>query len=179
MKRIICILFVLLHCCLNVSAQSADKAQKQYMQKDYVGAIATYEKLLTDTAVMQGNIRAKANVYYNLANCYYRTNNYALAVLNYQRALRIDPSDKDAAFNLQLTQTKLQDQFTPPSIGYCYLYMDIVQVAKACNDKENRHGYILPLVSFFSIEFCICLCREQLYVCPKTSCCYINVQCLR
>ena len=73
MKRIICILFVLLHCCLNVSAQSADKAQKQYMQKDYVGAIATYEKLLADTAAMQGNIRVKANVYYNLANCYYRT----------------------------------------------------------------------------------------------------------
>lgn len=145
MKRIICILFVLLHCCLNVSAQSADKAQKQYMQKDYVGAIATYEKLLTDTAVMQGNIRAKANVYYNLANCYYRTNNYALAVLNYQRALRIDPSDKDAAFNLQLTQTKLQDQFTPPSEmffvtwmrmfiecmsatawGYCALYLLVI-----------------------------------------------------
>ncbi len=123
MNKIIYMLFILLYCCLGISAQTADKAQKQYMQKDYVGAATTYEKLLADSATMQGNQCAKANTYYNLGNCYYRTNNYALAVLNYQRALRINPSDKDAAFNLQLTQTKLQDQFTPPSEMFFITWM--------------------------------------------------------
>lgn len=96
-------------------ASSAPSADQLYAQKDYVGAAEAYEKMLTDTATMQGNAQLRGNVCYNLGNCYYKTHNYALAVLNYQRALRIDPSDKDASFNLELTQSKLQDQFTPPS----------------------------------------------------------------
>lgn len=97
------------------SAPSASSADHLYAQKDYVGAADAYEKMLADTTTMQANAQLRANVCYNLGNCYYKTHNYALAVLNYQRALRIDPSDKDASFNLELTQSKLQDQFTPPS----------------------------------------------------------------
>lgn len=96
-------------------AASAPSAEQLYAQKDYVGAADAYEKMLTDTIAMQANARQRANICYNLGNCYYKTRNYALAILNYQRALRIDPSDKDASFNLELTQSKLQDQFTPPS----------------------------------------------------------------
>ena len=42
-------------------------------------------------------------------------NNYGKAVLNYQRALRIDAANEDAEFNLELTQTKLTDHFEAPA----------------------------------------------------------------
>lgn len=96
-------------------AANSKEPQQIYAQKDYVGAATAYEKMLADTATMQANQTLKANVCYNLGNCYYKTRNYAQAVINYQRVLRINPADKDAAFNLELTQSKLQDQFTPPS----------------------------------------------------------------
>lgn len=114
-KRTICLWFAFICVCLSAFAQRANTAQQLYKQKDYVGAAAVYEKMLADTITMQDNAQLRANVCYNLGNCYYKTQNYALAILNYQRVLRINPSDKDAAFNLQLTQAKLQDQFTPPS----------------------------------------------------------------
>ena len=55
------------------------------------------------------------------ADSAYRQENYALAaqryhaVLHYRRALRLQPDHKEAAFNLELTQTKLADQFDEPS----------------------------------------------------------------
>jgi len=54
-----------------------------------------------------------AEVYYNLANTYYRLNKVALAVLNYERALQIDPAYKDAKDNLLLTQGRISNRIQP------------------------------------------------------------------
>ncbi len=32
-----------------------------------------------------------ADIYYNLGNCYYKTDRLALAILNYERAALLDP----------------------------------------------------------------------------------------
>jgi tetratricopeptide (TPR) repeat protein len=50
-----------------------------------------------------------AEVYYNLGNAYYRLNKIAPAVLNYERALKIDPDFTDARDNLQLTQNRVRN----------------------------------------------------------------------
>lgn len=92
---------------LPASAQTKEQADAAFSKKDYTKAVELYEALSK-----KGESEA---VYYNLGNAYYRLNDYAPAVLNYQRALRLDPSDRDARFNLTLTQLKLKDQFTPQS----------------------------------------------------------------
>ena len=66
-----------------------------------------YEKLLK-----QGE---SAALYYNLGNCYYRLDNIPHAVLSYERAQRLAPSDEDIRFNLQLAQSKTIDNLTPES----------------------------------------------------------------
>lgn len=56
-----------------------------------------------------------AEVYYNLGNTYYRLNKIGLAVLNYQRALHINPDFKDAKDNLALTESRINNHI--PTTG--------------------------------------------------------------
>lgn len=53
-----------------------------------------------------------ADLYYNLGNAYYRTDQLALAILNYERALRLKPSMSDAKENLAIANSKTQDRIT-------------------------------------------------------------------
>lgn len=52
-------------------------------------------------------------VYYNLACTYYRQDNIAKAVLWFERALRLDPSDDDIRFNLAMARDKTVDRIVP------------------------------------------------------------------
>lgn len=49
-------------------------------------------------------------LYYNLGNAYYKSGELGLAILYYERALKLDPSYADAGFNLQFAQGSLQDK---------------------------------------------------------------------
>ena len=51
-----------------------------------------------------------SELYYNLGNAYFRASEYGRAILNYERALKIDPSNGDAAFNLEYASTMVQDR---------------------------------------------------------------------
>lgn len=53
---------------------------------------------------------ASADLYYNLGNAYYRTDQTWLAILNYKRALRLDPSMSDAKENLALAESHTIDR---------------------------------------------------------------------
>ena len=47
-----------------------------------------------------------ADIYYNLGNSYYKNKNIAKAVLNYERALLMNPGDADIRFNLEMARSK-------------------------------------------------------------------------
>ncbi len=108
----------------HANAQSAAKpadapalishAQKAYDAKDYAQAAQLYENVLKQDKVELSESE-RAELCYNLGNCFYRMKEYPRAVLNYQRALKFQPDNEDAAFNLQLTQAKLTDRFESPS----------------------------------------------------------------
>ena len=83
------------------------QADSAYVRENYQQAIADYEALLK-----QG---VSADLYYNLGNAYYRTDNITKAVLNYERALLLSPGDDDIRFNLQMARSKTIDKITPES----------------------------------------------------------------
>jgi tetratricopeptide (TPR) repeat protein len=74
-----------------------------YAAADYATAIYVYEQLLA-------NEGEAASVYYNLANGYYKQGEIARAILNYERALLLDPSNEDVQFNLELARSKAVDK---------------------------------------------------------------------
>ena len=92
---------------LDAYNQLKQQADSAYVQERYSQAISLYEQLLK-----QGE---NADVYYNLAGAYYRTENITRSILNYERALLLEPGDADIRFNLQLARQKTTDRITPES----------------------------------------------------------------
>ena len=92
---------------LTSNAATKAEADSAYVRGQYQQAIAQYEALLK-----QG---ASADLYYNLGNAYYRTENIPEAVLNYERALLLSPGDRDIRFNLQIVRSKTFDKIVPES----------------------------------------------------------------
>ena len=89
------------------SAVTKAEADSAYARGHYQQAIKDYETLLK-----QG---AAAELYYNLGNAYYRSENITKAVLNYERALLLSPGDRDIRFNLQIANSKTIDKIVPES----------------------------------------------------------------
>ncbi len=106
MKRVIFIIGILL--CggnpLHASVQDAFvKANKLYEAGQYNEAIASYDAIIDKGYT-------SVSLYYNLGNAYFRTDNIGEAILNYERALRLDPSDKEIKENLALANSKINDK---------------------------------------------------------------------
>ncbi len=92
---------------LSASTVTRQQADSAYAQEHYQQAISDYETLLK-----QG---VSAELYYNLGNAYYCTDQMPKAVLNYERALLLSPGDADIRFNLQMARSKTIDKITPES----------------------------------------------------------------
>ena len=61
------------------------------------------------TSLSETGLRSK-ELYYNLGNAYFKTGETAQAVLNFERALRLDPSDADVRYNLEFARAMTQDR---------------------------------------------------------------------
>ena len=92
---------------LPAQAQTKAEADSAYAAGRYDEAISGYSALLK-----KGE---SAEVYYNLGNCYYKTDHIAPAILNYERALLLAPGSSDVRFNLELARSKTIDKITPES----------------------------------------------------------------
>ena len=79
-------------------------ADSLYAAEQYQTAADIYEHLLADNG-------QSAAVCYNLGNAYYRLGMYAKAILNYERAVLLDPSDSDVRANLALAYSKTVDKY--------------------------------------------------------------------
>ena len=81
------------------------KADEAYSKGKYQDAITAYE-----AALKKGK---SANLYYNLGNAYYRTDNITRAVINYEKARLLAPGDKDILHNLDVARSKTIDNIQP------------------------------------------------------------------
>jgi tetratricopeptide (TPR) repeat protein len=73
--------------------QSFEQGNALYKKGDYKGAAEQYEGILK-----QG--KQSVEVYFNLGNAYYKLNQVAPSVYNYEKALLLDPGNKDVTVNL-------------------------------------------------------------------------------
>lgn len=132
MKKYI-ILIVLFLLWLPAGAQTKAEADSAYAAEQYDKAIELYTALLKN-----GEHPA---VYYNLGNCYYRTGKMADAILNYERALLLQPGNSDIRFNLELARSKTVDKIVPESEMFFITWMkSLVNLSSA--DGWARTGIV-------------------------------------
>ncbi len=147
-----------------ISKQSADSA---YINNDFVGAAELYELLLMDGE--------SSDVYYNLGNSYYKSNEIARAILNYERALLLDPGNADIRFNLEMARAKAIDKVeeTPEIFfvswtkslinmqsadnwGVCAIVFFIILIVAAYFFIFSKN-VMIKKIGFFSGLLCICI----------------------
>ena len=119
------------------------EAEEAYAKEDYTQAIELYESILKSYG-------ESAMVYYNLGNAYYKAGKVAPAILNYERALLLNPGDSDTRFNLQVARQKTVDKIEP--IGEFFLTRWIGTV----EDVYSADGWAKWGVAFF-VLFIGCL----------------------
>ncbi len=114
MKKLIFFLILLIG--VNGLAQNLDslfvEANKLYQQESYIEALKLYEEI-------ESNHVESGELFYNMANIYYKTNQVAPSIYYYEKALQLDPNDKDISFNLSFAQRMILDNIEalPKSLG--------------------------------------------------------------
>ena len=78
-----------------------DRANQAYKQELYNEALKLYLQEAKETGVSSA-------LYCNIGDTYYRLKDNVHAVLFYERALLLDPSNSDARFNLEFVRGKMQ-----------------------------------------------------------------------
>lgn len=101
------LLVMLLFVSIASLAVTKQQADAQYAKGNYQAAIKSYNEILKKGV--------SAEIYYNLGNAYFRTDNITQAVIAYERAYKLSPGDRDIRFNLQFARSKTIDKITPKS----------------------------------------------------------------
>lgn len=104
---------------LPASAVTKADADSAYAKGDYQKAIAGYGSLLREGV--------SAEVYYNLGNAYFRTDNIAQALIAYERASLLAPGDKATDMNLEFVRSKTIDKVNPKSEMFFVVFYNYVR----------------------------------------------------
>jgi len=74
-----------------------------YSSGDWDGAVTAW-------SAIEAEGLESPELYYNIGNAFFKSSDYAHAILYYERALKLDPSYSDARFNLEFAREFVQDR---------------------------------------------------------------------
>lgn len=105
MNRLLLALTVVFAVAFSAKADSQliQQADSAYTSDDFSVAAALYRQAIADEG-------ESAKLWFNLGNAYYRMGETGEAILSYERALRIDPTDQDVRYNLDFVNTRITDR---------------------------------------------------------------------
>jgi len=112
------------------------KAEKLYAAARFSEAASLFEKVIEANG-------PTFEVYYNLGNAYYKYNELAKAILNYERALRLNPGDSDTRFNLDICQAKTIDKIDPVGVFL------VTRWFRSLSNNLNSNGWAVASLILF------------------------------
>jgi len=117
-----------------------NRGNELYRAGKYQDAAKEYEHIIN-----QGY--SSAELYYNLGNAYYRNDQLARAILSYERAAQLHPSDPDITHNLKLVYLKTVDHIEPVPEMFFIQWMRTV--GSLISPETVRLFFILSWVLLF------------------------------
>ncbi|WP_282031182.1 tetratricopeptide repeat protein [Winogradskyella eximia] len=143
--RAIIILFV---CCFSMIGFSQNdsvfsEANTLYNNGKYAEAIDKYESILDSD-------QHSAELYFNLGNANYKLNNIAPSIYYYEKALLLEPNDKDIQNNLAFAQNMTIDAIEiVPKVGFSRIINNIVNTFNTDTWARIAIGGVLLFVVIF------------------------------
>jgi len=83
------------------------EGNQKYREEHYKTALKSYETLID-------SVNRSSEILYNLGNAYYKTKQIGKAIWAYESALKIDPKNEDAKFNLEFANLQTADKIEQP-----------------------------------------------------------------
>lgn len=131
-RYILATAFALL-CLVAASAQSDslssmarwERAQQAYVDGDYARAAEEYQ------AIADGG-EYSLKLHYNLGNAYFKLGNMGCAILHYNRAQRLAPSNEDVKHNLALAEAQTKDRITAVPEFFVRTWVRALQNSMSC-----------------------------------------------
>ncbi|MFA7389697.1 MAG: tetratricopeptide repeat protein [Proteiniphilum sp.] len=131
------------------SPLSADEAAEAYRTGDYEKSIELYESIVV--GALSEN-RESAALYYNLGNAYFRDNQLAKALLNYERAHLLDPGDGDIRHNLRFAQNRTEDRIEQAGTFF------LKEWFKGVRDLHNSNRWaVISIILFLLVLICVAI----------------------
>lgn len=148
MTRYIVFLFLAL---LSFSAFSqnndeiAVRARKAYESGQFKVSTELYEQILK-------NGYESAVLYYNLGNAYFRDNDLPSAILNYEKAKKLDPTHVDIQYNITIANSRITDKVEPiPELFYKRWWKSFLNIMNT--DQFAIALILLLLICFIAAAF--------------------------
>ncbi|NQT26693.1 tetratricopeptide repeat protein [candidate division KSB1 bacterium] len=101
------LIFLMLLPLISGFSEESDLLFEQGTQLYQAGQIE--EALASFQQILNSDVEA-GPVYYNMGNCYYKLGEIGLAIVHYERAMRLMPGNEDVRFNLGLANQVIVDQ---------------------------------------------------------------------
>ncbi len=124
-------------------AEALKSANDAYRQGDFPAAFSGYEELAKQ--------HPHPDLYYNVGNAAFKRNQLGIAILNYERARRLQPRDPDIITNLNFAKSLVEYRVEDARNWYYRKLMEWLEFAKP------REIYFISAIAFFIFVFPIFL----------------------
>ncbi len=164
MKHILNILFFsLLISSVSVAAEIDTlfyKANKEYSEELYTNAIDDYLQIIDKGF-------ESADLYFNLGNAYFKSENIPSAILYFEKAKKLRPNDEDINFNLNVANTMIVDKIEPvPVLFFWNWWRSVYNLFNADTwARISVYGFILffVLLAFYLLSKQIIIRKTAFY----------------
>lgn len=151
------------------TAEKFERANNAYIEGNFDESESLYQGLID-------NGYDSAELYYNLGNTYFRMDQIPQAILYYEKALKINPRNKDYQYNLDIAKSKIAEPLEEvpefflnnwwrnmanwmPStgwsvIGLVFLWIGIAGGIFWLIGRERRHRKLGFLIGVMAFAFC-------------------------
>ncbi len=128
---------------VSASAITKANADAEYAKGNYQQAVIDYQELLK---------KGESSVlYYNLGNSHYRLGNITQSIIAYEKAQRLNPSDRDVKYNLEFVRSKTIDKIVPAEeMFFVSWYHQLV-------NANSSDGWAKIAVTFFLVTLVMVL----------------------
>ncbi len=147
MKKIL-IYTILLVVSLSAHASTTrwEAGNKYYIEGNYEKAIEEY------SAIVEGG-EYSVKLYYNLANAYFKQGEIGKAILYYNKALRLAPSQDDIRHNLAIAESQSKDKIAVIPEFFLNRWLRIVRNSMSCMAWSLLSLVTFALILSFGILF--------------------------
>ena len=129
-------LLLLVSLSASASVNRWEAGNKAYIEGNYDKAIEEY------SAILEGG-EYSMELYYNLANAYFKMEKIGKAILYYNKALRIAPSQEDVLHNLAIAEAQTKDRIAVIPEFFLNRWLRTVRNSMSCMAWS-----VLSLVAF-------------------------------